>query len=169
MERWVFAYGSLIWNPEFRSIRRMRAKLEGYHRSLCLYSTHYRGTKECPGLVFALDNGGSCEGVAYEVSNDIWEDVDHLLRKRELVSDAYDEVMHYVTLSNGRSVFARTYVMNHASGQYAGHLSSAEIVEIVKRGEGCAGTCLDYVANTAQELKKLGIQDDKLDAVLALF
>lgn len=30
---WVFAYGSLIWNPEFKPAGRRRATAHGWHRS----------------------------------------------------------------------------------------------------------------------------------------
>ena len=64
---WVFAYGSLLWNPGFSYVDSNAALLRGYHRSLCIYSHRYRGTPNLPGLVVGLDNGGSCRGVAYKV------------------------------------------------------------------------------------------------------
>ncbi len=64
---WLFAYGSLIWNPEVTYDRRITARVHGYHRRLCLWSRVNRGTLECPGLVAGLDRGGSCAGVAYRL------------------------------------------------------------------------------------------------------
>jgi cation transport regulator ChaC len=65
---WVFAYGSLMWNPEMRFAERLPARIHGYHRSFCLYSPEYRGTREKPGLVLGLDRGGSCRGIAYRLA-----------------------------------------------------------------------------------------------------
>ena len=62
---WVFGYGSLMWNPGFAHLRAEKAVLHGAHRALCIYSTHYRGTPDKPGLVFGLKAGGSCVGMAY--------------------------------------------------------------------------------------------------------
>jgi cation transport regulator ChaC len=45
---WVFAYGSLMWNPEFPHQEVRAARLLGYHRAFCVYSHHYRGTRERP-------------------------------------------------------------------------------------------------------------------------
>ena len=64
---WIFAYGSLMWNPEMRFAERMPARIHGYHRAFCLYSPEYRGTREKPGLVLGLDRGGSCRGIAYRL------------------------------------------------------------------------------------------------------
>jgi cation transport protein ChaC len=60
---WVFAYGSLIWNPEFKFEESRPAQAKGWHRSFCLTLTRRRGTREYPALMMALDRGGSCKGV----------------------------------------------------------------------------------------------------------
>ena len=64
---WVFGYGSLMWRPGFAYTRRCKATLRGWRRSLCVYSHVYRGSPERPGLVLALDRGGACPGVAFQV------------------------------------------------------------------------------------------------------
>lgn len=65
--QWAFAYGSLIWNPEFEFEERHKVRIDGYHRAFCINSHTYRGTPEHPGVVLGLDEGGSCEGIAYRV------------------------------------------------------------------------------------------------------
>lgn len=65
---WLFAYGSLIWRPDFHFIEQRPALVQGYHRSLCLWSRINRGTPDIPGVVFALDQGGNCEGIAYKIA-----------------------------------------------------------------------------------------------------
>ena len=57
---WIFAYGSLMWDPGFAYVEAQPATLHGYHRQFCIYSYAYRGTPERPGLVLGLDRGGSC-------------------------------------------------------------------------------------------------------------
>ena len=57
MEFWVFAYGSLMWRPNFNYEEAVPALLEGAHRALCIYSVIHRGTHRRPGLVLGLDKG----------------------------------------------------------------------------------------------------------------
>ena len=68
MAMFVFAYGSLIWRPGFAHLGARPALLRGYHRRFCIWSRHYRGTPERPGLVLGLDRGGACQGVVFEVA-----------------------------------------------------------------------------------------------------
>src|SRR5262245_986395 len=60
---WVFGYGSLMWNPTFRSVDSRRATAIGWHRSFCMELTSWRATPEQPGLMMALDRGGRCTGM----------------------------------------------------------------------------------------------------------
>ena len=41
---WIFAYGSLMWDPGFAYAEAQPALLKGYHRSFCVYSHRHRGT-----------------------------------------------------------------------------------------------------------------------------
>ena len=64
---WVFAYGSLLWNPLFPFEDARPAMLSGRRRRFCLWSLASRGTANQPGLVLGLDRGGSCQGVVYRL------------------------------------------------------------------------------------------------------
>jgi hypothetical protein len=54
---WLFAYGSLIWKPEFPTEESLVGVAEGWHRSFCLHLERFRGSPEQPGLMMALDTG----------------------------------------------------------------------------------------------------------------
>ena len=98
---WVFGYGSLMWNPGFPYEEAHHAMLTGYHRRLCVYSTEYRGTPERPGLVFGLDQGGSCEGVAFFVPA-LWRETTlHYLAERELITGVYRLAHRTVEIEDG--------------------------------------------------------------------
>jgi glutathione-specific gamma-glutamylcyclotransferase len=163
---WVFGYGSLIWRPGFEFIDAMPARLEGWHRSLCVLSHKYRGTRAQLGLVFGLDQGGFCNGLAYEVAHSEWPKTYAYLTDRELVTDIYKEMSLSVALKNGEVVDATTYVVDQTHEQYFGKMPLQEVLALVRQGHGEAGSCIDYVRNTAEHLGTLGIPDPELDAIV---
>jgi cation transport protein ChaC len=160
---WVFGYGSLIWQPGFDFVIRERALLRGAHRSLCIYSHIYRGTEAAPGLVFGLARGGACGGMAFGVAAAVGPVVIASLRARELVTDVYREAVRPVRLAGGRTVAAVAYLADEHHPQYAGGLGLAEQAGLVRRSVGQSGPNLDYVLNTAEHLRQLGIHDRPMD------
>ncbi len=52
---WLFAYGSLIWNPAFHFVEQQRATLQGWRRSFCMRLIAGRGHSHYPGRMLALD------------------------------------------------------------------------------------------------------------------
>ena len=87
MGGWVFAYGSLMWDPGVPVCESVTARLEGYARSFCLRSLRHRGTPEVPGLVLGLEQaaGAACTGLAFRVADADWQAALANLRERELV------------------------------------------------------------------------------------
>lgn len=164
---WIFAYGSLMWRPDFAFEERHRARLYGYHRALCIYSHVYRGTAEQPGLVFGLDRGGSCVGLCFRIAPDRAEATLEAVRARELVTGVYAEIAAPVRLHDGRRLTAVAYAVNREHHQYAGALPPAEVARLVGQGHGISGPNIDYVRNTADHLAALGIRDAALADVLA--
>jgi glutathione-specific gamma-glutamylcyclotransferase len=162
---WVFGYGSLIWRPGFAHVETQRARLHGYHRSLCVYSFVHRGTRERPGLVLGLDRGGSCIGLAFRVPGDLRDEVITYLRERELVTNVYLERMLKVRLDSGRTVEAVTYIVDRQHEQYAGALDAAHAAAVVRGAVGQSGINEDYVLSTLEHLKALGIRDHWLEDV----
>lgn len=159
---WVFGYGSLIWNPGFSFLNAQLGLLRGAHRSLSIISHHHRGTRDVPGLVFGLTRGGSCRGMAFEVSVAAWAEVRAYLDARELVTAVYRDVWRPVTLADGRRIRALTYVVDESHEQFAGQLSVEEQLAMIRAGVGISGRNVDYVLNTAHHLVQLGIRDRAL-------
>jgi cation transport protein ChaC len=164
--RWVFGYGSLIWNPGFPYLRSERALLRGAHRSLSVYSHRHRGTPERPGLVFGLSRGGSCTGIAFEVAAANWDAVFAYLQDREQDRGVYREAWRKVTLADGRAVTALAYLVNENHPQFAGHLDIAEQIRLISRSNGESGRNTEYVRRTAEHLLSLGIRDRTLLAIV---
>ena len=161
---WVFGYGSLMWNPGFAHSDRQVAVLEGYHRSFCMWSIHYRGTVTDPGLVLALDEAeaATCHGVAFAVAGGQEAETLAYLRDRELISSAYREMDLAVTLRDGRAVRAVSYVVNRDHPQYCQDLDPADQAAIIARSAGSAGRNDDYLFNTVAHLAELDISDTHL-------
>jgi glutathione-specific gamma-glutamylcyclotransferase len=161
---WVFGYGSLMWQPGFAFDEMHTAVLEGWHRELCIYSHHWRGTKQRPGLVLGLDAGGSCRGVAFRVGAERAQSVRAYLHAREMRGSVYKEVTQkIVILEDGREVEALTYVSDSEHPQYAGNLTREERLAIVEICKGEGGPNRDYVINTVLHLRQLYVRDDELE------
>ncbi|WP_417771501.1 gamma-glutamylcyclotransferase [Stappia sp.] len=164
---WVFGYGSLIWRPGFRFQEAVPGLLHGVHRSLCIYSWVHRGTQERPGLVLGLDRGGACRGMAFRVAAGDREEVVAYLREREQATMVYVEAERRVRLDGrgGETIDALTYLVDRRHPQYAGVLSLERQVEIVRDAAGQSGPNPEYVLNTLDHLRQLGIRDAGLEAL----
>ncbi len=162
---WVFGYGSLMWRPGFEHEEARQARLFGYHRALCVRSFVHRGTPERPGLVLGLDHGGSCHGVAFRIRAENRDAVLTYLRERELVTQVYVEAARKIRLETGHDVRAVTYVVDRLHTQYAGVLSVDDAVLRVSGAVGQSGPNEEYVVNTVDHLKTLGIHDPHLEEI----
>ena len=161
---WIFAYGSLMWRPDFEYIRVLPARLSGFHRRLSVYSYHYRGTPDQPGLVLGLDAGGSCVGLAYEVQPAQWPETLAYVRKREMITGVYREIVKQVYLEvQPAPVEAVTYAVDRKHPQCAPIMPVEETLAYINRGIGLAGRCTDYVSNTLLHLRSMGIHDRGLE------
>ena len=178
---WIFAYGSLMWNPGFPFRESHPALLRGYHRSFCVRSDHYRGTPEKPGLVLGLDRGGACRGRAYRIAAAHRRSVCDYLHEREMITGIYDPRWLKVWLlpASGspmevpgrggskakRTVTAAAYVADRCHGQYC-RLTPDEIAARILEGVGSAGTNVAYLENTVRHLDDLGIAEGPLHDLL---
>jgi cation transport protein ChaC len=161
---WVFAYGSLIWRPDFSYLERVPARLKGAHRALSVLSYVHRGTPERPGLGFGLDRGGACRGVAYRAAATERQTTLALLRAREQVTMVYRECVRPVVLLERpeRKVQALCYVVDRSHPQYAGRLDVDAQLRLVRQGHGASGSNRDYVLTTLKQLEAMGCSDRAL-------
>lgn len=173
---WVFGYGSLMWKPDFDVAETRMARLHGYRRAFALISVHYRGTPEFPGLVLGLDwnPARNCTGMALRIGADQADEVRQYLADRELVSRAYFEVQHKITLlcpdpgsgwAEGESVDAICYILDRTHPQYAGGMTLEDQAAIIREAAGPTGSNRDYLFNTVAHLKELGVDDPELFAL----
>jgi cation transport protein ChaC len=164
----VFAYGSLMWRPDFPFVAVVPATLYGYHRAFCITSTHYRGTTERPGLVLGLDRGGQCVGRLYRIGSADAAGVAEYLHERELITGCYVPKDVTLRLQDGGKARAVTYVADRAHYQYAGKLDDRKIADVIRHAIGLMGSNRDYLHNTVQHLEEMGIADTSLHRILKL-
>src|SRR5438552_4683419 len=166
-EWWVFAYGSLLWNPLFPFADARPATLAGRNRRFCLWSLASRGTSNQPGLVLGLDRGGSCQGVAYRLPARCAHAELKLLWRREMVLGAYDPL--WVNLrSAGKLLVALAFVVDRAHRQYAGKLNLSEQADVIATACGAFGSSADYLERTRIALVTHGIVDPYLERLVRL-
>ncbi len=162
----LFAYGSLIWNPSFRFRDRAPARIHGYRRRFCLRTVVGRGTPERPGLVLALDRGGSCLGIAYRIAEAEIESELRLLFHREMITGAYRPKWLRGRMGDGRR-WMLTFVVNREHERYLPDLDEETTLAMLRAGEGPLGRAADYCLETARHLAALGLSDRYLERLAA--
>lgn len=163
---WVFGYGSLMWNPAFHYQERRPGLIRGYHRQFCLKTEMGRGEPGNPGLMLALNNGGSCQGVAFRIAPEAVEEELDIVWKREMLAGAYRPVWLRVSNAQGE-INAITFVIDRNFKHYAGRLPESETVRLLATAGGRLGTCREYLENTVQQLDMLGVRDGKMHDLLS--
>ncbi len=161
---WVFAYGSLIWNPAIHFVERRFARVHGWHRSFCLSTLAGRGSPELPGLVLGLDRGGACSGAAFQVAEDALAMELPILWLREMLSGSY--APRWVTVRDaGGSPFghAIAFTIRRDGTWYAGDLSETEVLRRLASARGALGSSADYLFQTRDGLRSLGIADRRIE------
>ena len=166
---WIFAYGSLMWDPGVPVAETLPAAVTGWRRSFCLRSTMYRGSRERPGLVLGLDSaeGHRCDGVALRIAEEDWPEAIAAIRARELVTCAYAEIGVDAQLADGRTVPALTYVVRPEHEQYAGGLDLAAQAAMIAAASGMRGPNADYLERFLLHLEELGLDDADARALAA--
>lgn len=158
---WVFAYGSLMWDPAFRFDEVRTAVATGYQRSFCLKSELGRGTPEKPGLIAGLNVGGNCHGLAFRIDRDRIEDESRVIWAREMIIQSY--IPKFIRLATPMgSVEALAFVVDHAAERYVAGMSMKEAANMIATGVGVFGSSLEYLENLTGHFELLGIQDDAL-------
>ena len=166
---WVFAYGSLIWNPAIHIAGRQHARAVGWHRSFCLSARMGRGTPDNPGVMLGLRPTGDCPGVVLRIAEDMIEQELDLLWRREMVASGYIPRWVPVEDADGRSMGAAiAFTVNEEQPSYCGHLPEEEIVRRIATARGGLGTAAEYLFRTRDGLAEMGITDAFLERMAML-
>jgi cation transport protein ChaC len=164
---WIFAYGSLMWNPNFAWDARHVATLRGYHRSFRVWSRINRGTPDNPGLVLTLECGGSCRGLIYRIAPDRVQEEMHGIWKREMSFDSYRP--RWLNCRVGEeSIRALAFTVNRGCSGYTGKIPTEVMVEAIALASGRYGPAHDYLFKTSETLRAHGIRDSRVELLAGL-
>ena len=167
---WIFGISSLIWKPENAFVEKRFAIAHGWHRRFCLgWDYRFRGSRETPGLMMALDRGGQCKGMAYRLPEETLKpELDKLIRREmSMVPSAFPWRWIEVVTDDG-PLRVLTFPVNRKSGRYVGHLSEDELVQMLSTARGFRGSMAEYLFQTVSMLESLGVHDRNLWRLQAL-
>ena len=159
---WLFGYGSLIYKTDFPYLQSKPACIYGWARRFWQGSHDHRGTPEAPGRVLTLIEAPAarCAGMAYEVTPDTFEHLDH----RE--KNGYLRIftpLHW--LDESGEAEGVVYLAGADNEAYLGPASDHDIAAHIARSHGPSGPNSDYVLKLAQALRDMGEHDEHVFAI----
>ena len=166
---WLFGYGSLLWKPACEFTESRIATVRGWHRSYCFRVARFRGTRDKPGLMLALDRGGRCKGMVFRLPADqVQESLDALFRRELMIKPSVNLPRWMTAETDDGSIRALGLVVNRQSPLYSGKLPLDEAADILATAAGHWGSCAEYLRETVFRLEQLGIHDESLWRLQAL-
>jgi glutathione-specific gamma-glutamylcyclotransferase len=159
---WVFAYGSLMWDPGFHFSQVRLATLERWQRRFTFRTSVGRGSPQHPGLMLSLaPAAGACTGLAFRIDAALVEEESGMFWRREMLRGSYLARFMQVETPQG-PVRALVFSQNPAHPDHVGELPIDETAAMIAGGEGMLGTNRDYLRQLCRQLEWLGIRDDYL-------
>ncbi|MGI1664182.1 gamma-glutamylcyclotransferase [Palleronia sp. KMU-117] len=163
---WIFAYGSLMWDPALRFAEVRRARADGHARRFILWDDKGgRGMPEAPGLMAALDTGDGCEGLAFRIRAQDVNIETEILFRREMIGPSYIPGFVPIRIA-GAETPALTFLADHGHPDIRGDITRAEQIRCIATGAGVLGTSRAYLTNIVDHIGHLGITDDHCTGLL---
>lgn len=155
---WVFAIGSLIWNPRFEDVERRPAVVQGWRRSFCLGpDLRYRGSPDRPGRMLSMvqEDGADCVGLVIRMRC-----ADRLCALEALLRKEPPFPPTWVTAQTPDGpVRAIAFTLARDSVAYVPEGSDAAMADMLATAVGTIGSMADYLLNTVTELESAGLHD----------
>ncbi|WP_461406496.1 gamma-glutamylcyclotransferase [Falsiruegeria mediterranea] len=158
---WVFAYGSLIWDPAVQVDEYRYGSLPGWHRRFCMRLDGGRGTHDQPGLMAALDQGGHCDGVVFRIPSSLADQETQFMWRREMFSGSYQPVFLEVDTPQG-VVEALVFLMDTTNNRYLPDVSLETSAQMIAVAEGNLGPNFTYLESLVRHLDELGLEDPEI-------
>lgn len=156
---WVFAVGSLIWNPRMPVGETRPALVKGWRRAFCLGPTvRRRGNPDAPGRMLSLDRGGECWGVVMRM-----EAEDEFAALKALLKTEPPVPTTWVKAETAEGIVdAIAFTADTTYPLYSAEPEEEALAEILASAVGTVGTMAEYLLNTVVEMEKAGIHDPYL-------
>jgi cation transport protein ChaC len=165
---WVYACGSLMWDPGFHFSEVRTAEVEGYQRRFTLKSIGGRGTRDHPCLYLALEKrAGTCKGLAFRIPAQAVDHESTVLWRREMLRGSYAPEFCPMRTPQG-DIRALVFASNPMSAHYFAEKPLAETAAIIAAASGPLGTNREYLEQVAAQLLALQIEDDYIADLLRL-
>lgn len=163
---WVYAYGSLMWDPGIHFSEVRLADLEGHQRRFTYKITVGRGSPEHPALMLSLEGqAGRCRGLAFRIPADSVNSESEILWRREMLRGGYCPAILPMTTPQG-DISALVFASNPSHPEYVGELPLIETAAIIASACGPLGTNRAYLEQLATQLATLDIDDGYVDELL---
>lgn len=162
---WIFAYGSLVWRPDFDYVAARKAVVHGWRRRFWQASPDHRGVPGAPGRVVTLvrEAQAQCWGLAYALPVAARDAVLAALDRRE--QNGYARHAVELEFEDGARAAALTYIAPPDNPSFVGPAALADMAAQIARAVGPSGTNLAYVLALADSLSRLGVHDDEVHAL----
>jgi cation transport protein ChaC len=162
-EIWVFAYGSLMWNPGFDVSASEEAVAHGWHRAFSLRIERLRATSDAPGLMLALRPGGSCTGLILKLPCATKKQDLRTLLAREIRYSEVCDMVRWVTVRTATGTRrALTFWASTKQSQLTQKISLDDAAVLIAQACGPAGSCAEYLYRTVSDLVDRNIHDRNL-------
>jgi cation transport protein ChaC len=163
---WVFAYGSLMWDPGIHFDEVRLAQVGGFQRRFSYRITTGRGTPECPALMLTLAPlQGDCTGLVFRIPAHQVDAETTILWRREMIRGGYAPQWRTMATQQG-DIQALVFAANCTHPEYVGELPLGETAAVVASACGPLGSNRAYLESLAAQLAALGIEDAYITQLL---
>lgn len=164
---WLFAYGSLIWNPLFHFVESCPGTLDGWRRSFCMRLIAGRGCVQRPGRMMSLVPGGWTQGLALRMDESNLEEELRIVWRREMLSGSYVPLWAPVQLQDGREVQAILFTANPDCPLHETDDRLETVLPLIAAAQGPLGSNREYVLKLDEALRQHGLQDPFIQELAA--
>lgn len=160
---WVFAYGSLMWNPGFEVAASEDAVAYGWHRAFSLKIERLRATSAAPGLMLALRPGGSCSGLILKLPCRTKKLDLRVLLAREIRYAEVCDMVRWVSVKTPTGTRrALTFWASTRQSRLTQKIPLDDAAVLMAQACGPAGSCAEYLHRTVSALVARDIYDRNL-------